>query len=194
MVVNFGCWVRKQNRIANNVDPSEMVCLMDLHCLHGYSKKMGFDILCKLPPKKTFVWNVKSCFLVKKKEKTILKSYMQKSGLCLTWKSNNRAIPPLFCNIFNIFLTLEVKLYIHLWNVLVQFVFFLNSTNLICQWRDISQYFRENLGFRDDESQLYHSDQLQIQAFWVSLFLNSCIISANVRFLHINMKGNSTLI
>ena len=33
--------------------------------------------------------------------------------------------------------------------------FFLNSANLICQNTDISKYFRESLGLRDNESHLY---------------------------------------
>ena len=33
--------------------------------------------------------------------------------------------------------------------------FFLKSTNLICRGRDISKYFIESLGFRDNESRLY---------------------------------------
>ena len=33
--------------------------------------------------------------------------------------------------------------------------FFPNSANLICRGTDFSKYFRESLGFRDDESQLY---------------------------------------
>ena len=34
-------------------------------------------------------------------------------------------------------------------------LFFLNSENLICQSTDISKYFRESLGIRDNESRLY---------------------------------------
>ena len=33
--------------------------------------------------------------------------------------------------------------------------FFFNSANLICRGTDISKYFRESLGIRDNESQLY---------------------------------------
>ena len=33
--------------------------------------------------------------------------------------------------------------------------FLLNSANLICRDTDISKYFRESLGLRDNESQLY---------------------------------------
>ena len=32
---------------------------------------------------------------------------------------------------------------------------FLNSGNLICRGTDISEYFRESLGIRDNESRLY---------------------------------------
>ena len=34
-------------------------------------------------------------------------------------------------------------------------VYFLNSGNLICRSTDISMYFRESLGVRDNESRLY---------------------------------------
>ena len=36
-----------------------------------------------------------------------------------------------------------------------QIIFFLNSANLICRTTDISKYFRESLGIRDNESRLY---------------------------------------
>ena len=32
---------------------------------------------------------------------------------------------------------------------------FLNSANLICRSTDISKYFRESLGIRDNDSRLY---------------------------------------
>ena len=38
--------------------------------------------------------------------------------------------------------------------MVVQFIF-LNFANLICRGMDISKYFRESLGIRDNESQLY---------------------------------------
>ena len=37
----------------------------------------------------------------------------------------------------------------------VRFLFLLNSANLICRGTDISKYFRESLGIRDNESRLY---------------------------------------
>ena len=40
--------------------------------------------------------------------------------------------------------------------MVVRFIyFFLNSENLICRGTDISKYFRESCGFRDNESRLY---------------------------------------
>ena len=36
--------------------------------------------------------------------------------------------------------------------------FFLNSENLVCRARDISKYFRQSLGLRDNESRLYTFD------------------------------------
>ena len=65
------------------------------------------------------------------------------------------AISPLFHNIFNISLTSKVKLHIHLLNVVVSFIGFLTSATLIFRSTDISKCFRESLGIRDNESQLY---------------------------------------
>ena len=38
---------------------------------------------------------------------------------------------------------------------LIELVFFLNSANLICRSTDISKYFKQSLGIRDNESRLY---------------------------------------
>ena len=54
-----------------------------------------------------------------------------------------------------IFLTSGVKLHIHLLNVVVQFIVFLTLSTLICRGTDISKYFSESLGIRDNESRLY---------------------------------------
>ena len=54
-----------------------------------------------------------------------------------------------------IFLTSGVKLHIHLLNVVVQFIVFLTLSTLICRGTDISKYFSESLGIRDNGSQLY---------------------------------------
>ena len=56
-----------------------------------------------------------------------------------------------------IFLTLGVKLHIHLLNVVVQFIVFLTLSILICRGTDISKCFSESLGIRDNESRLYVS-------------------------------------
>ena len=62
----------------------------------------------------------------------------------------------LFSTLFkNIFLTSRVKLHIHLLNVVVQFAVFLTLSTLICRGTDISKYFSESLGIRDNESRLY---------------------------------------
>ena len=66
------------------------------------------------------------------------------------WKKGE--ISPLFHNIFNISLTSRVQQYIYLLNVVVR-IFFLNSANLICRGTDISKYFRESLGIRDNVSE-----------------------------------------
>ena len=52
-----------------------------------------------------------------------------------------KLLSPLFHNIFNISLTSGVKLHIHLWNMVVRFIFFYNSANLICRGTVILQYY-----------------------------------------------------
>ena len=48
---------------------------------------------------------------------------------------------------FSIYLFLQAeKIHTHLLNVVVRFIFFLNSANLICRGIDISKCFRESLG------------------------------------------------
>ena len=62
----------------------------------------------------------------------------------------------LFSTLFYMyFLTSRVKLHIHLLNVVVQFIVFLILSTLICRGTDISKYFSESLGIRDNESRLY---------------------------------------
>ena len=60
----------------------------------------------------------------------------------------------LFHIIVYIFLTSGVKLHIHLLNVVVQFIVFLTLSILICRDTDMSKYFSESLGIRDNESRL----------------------------------------
>ena len=62
----------------------------------------------------------------------------------------------LFSTLFiYLFLTSGVKLHIHLLNVAVQLIVFLTLSTLICRGTDISKYFSESLGLRDNESRLY---------------------------------------
>ena len=62
----------------------------------------------------------------------------------------------LFSTIFSLlYLTSGFKLHIHLLNVVVRFIVFLNSANLICRGTDISKYFRESLGLRNNKNRLY---------------------------------------
>ena len=59
----------------------------------------------------------------------------------------------LFPTIFSLlYLTSGFKLHIHLLHVVVQFIVFLSSANLICRGTDISKYFRESFGLQDNES------------------------------------------
>ena len=63
----------------------------------------------------------------------------------------------LFSTLFYIyiFLTLGIKLHIHLLNVVVQFIVFLTLSSLICRGTDMSKCFSESLGIRDNGSRLY---------------------------------------
>ena len=64
----------------------------------------------------------------------------------------------LFSTLFYIyFLTSGVKLHIHLLNVVVQFIVFRTLSTLICRGTDISKYFSESLGIRDNESTVVRS-------------------------------------
>ena len=67
-----------------------------------------------------------------------------------------------------IFLTLGVKLHIHLLNVVVQFIVFLTLSTLICRDMDISKCFSESLGIRDNESRVY------VPFYLLDLFSKKC--------------------
>ena len=67
-------------------------------------------------------------------------------------RSNFSSFPHYFIYIF---LTSGVKLHIHLLNVVVQFIVFHTLSTLICRGIDISKYFSESFGIRDNESRLY---------------------------------------
>ena len=61
----------------------------------------------------------------------------------------------LFSTIFSVYLYFHESNYIlicEMW--LFDLSFFLNSANLICRDMDISKYFRESLGLRDNECRL----------------------------------------
>ena len=75
------------------------------------------------------------------------------------------AISPLFHNIFNISLTSRVQLHIYLLNGVNRISFSPNSANLICRSTDISKYFRESLGIRDNESRLYIQENEILTSF-----------------------------
>ena len=67
-----------------------------------------------------------------------------------------RAISPLFHNIFNISLTSSPTACIYkIVKCGCSNYFFLNSENLIYRGTDISKFFGESLGIRDNESRLY---------------------------------------
>ena len=67
-------------------------------------------------------------------------------------KENFSSFPHYF--IYTIFLTSGVKIYIHLLNVVVQFIILLTLSTLICRGTDISKCFSESLGIRDNENRL----------------------------------------
>ena len=76
-----------------------------------------------------------------------------------------------FPHFLYIFLTSGVKLHIHLLNVIVQFIVFLTLSTLICRCTDISKYFSESLGIRDNESRLYSLraiySPLRVKLIWL---------------------------
>ena len=75
----------------------------------------------------------------------------------------------------NIFLTSGVKLHIHLFNVIVQVIVFLTLLTLICRGTDISKYFSESLGIRDNESRqyLYSTCIVNCRQLWLCIQRNS---------------------
>ena len=72
-----------------------------------------------------------------------------------------------------IFLTSGAKLLIHLLNVVVQFIVFLTLSTLICRGTDISKYFNESFGIRDNESRLYTQ---QLPRFILIPSYNVCFV------------------
>ena len=91
-----------------------------------------------------------------------------KSGPCFNmklWQQVTKQCGKSFPHYFiYIFLTSGVKLHIHLLNVAVQFIVFLTLSTLICRGTDISKYFCESLGLRDNESRLYKISRIRIRA------------------------------
>ena len=80
----------------------------------------------------------------------------------LTCKSNNKYQNIVemrsnffFPQYFQYILTSGVKLHVHLLNVVVRLIGFLNSANRICRKTEFSKYSRESLGLRDNECRLY---------------------------------------
>ena len=102
------------------------------------------------------------------------------TGNKILWKRG--AISPLFHNSFNISLTRSQISYtvvkcgcsIH---------FFLNLANLICRGTDISKYFRQSLGIRENEGRLYitltyeHRVDASTTTIWTGLFpIELCLV------------------
>ena len=80
------------------------------------------------------------------------------TGYKILWKRGEIAPKEqflLFSTIFSIYFQLQESNYIYICKMWLFDLFFHNSANLICRSTDISKYFRESLGIRDNESQLY---------------------------------------
>ena len=77
-----------------------------------------------------------------------------------------------------LYLTAGFKLHIHLLNVVVRFIVFLNSANLICRGTDISKYFRESPGLQDNKSRLYLNVLKQNMYVWKAKCIGSKTISS----------------
>ena len=69
-------------------------------------------------------------------------------------------------------LTLGVILHIHLLNVVVWFIAFLNSATLIFRGMGISKCLRESFGIRDKESRLYLVLYVAFESFLFVLHLS----------------------
>ena len=75
---------------------------------------------------------------------------VEKRRNCSLW-SNFSSFPQYFQYISN----LESNYIFILLKVVIRLIVFLSSANLICRSTDISKYFIESLGVRDNESRLY---------------------------------------
>ena len=82
------------------------------------------------------------------------------------WSSFNMEIAISLClhNIFNISLTSGVKFHIHLWNVVVSFIFPQFCKSDMSRY-GYTKYFRQSLGRRDKESRLYVFSPLHYQVY-----------------------------
>ena len=82
-------------------------------------------------------------------------------------------------------LTSGVILHIHLLNLVVRFIVFLTSANLIFRGKDISKCFRESLGIRDNESRLYlqHDDFHNMSSVGISTISILVSTSSSTQFL-----------
>ena len=92
-----------------------------------------------------------------------------------------------------IFLTKGVRLHIHLWNLVVRIVFFLNTTILICRSTDISKCSRGSLRFRDNESRLYIYYPMQTQTSHTGL-CSKCqvtVLNMNIRKEILNLEKSN---
>ena len=67
-------------------------------------------------------------------------------------------------------------------------LFFLNSANLICRGTDISKYFRESLGIRDNESRLYIESPVVLAHALSLLPLAKLHLSCRYQYVHVSQK------
>ena len=80
------------------------------------------------------------------------------TGNKILWKREEIASKEqfrLFSTIFSVYLKLQESNYISFVKCGCSVYFFINSANLICRGTNISKYFRESLGLRDNKSRLY---------------------------------------
>ena len=91
-----------------------------------------------------------------------------------------------------IFLTSGVKLHIHLFNVVVQFIVFLTLSTLICRGTDISKCFSESLGIRDNESRLYF--KINLFKTFLKLFIGTktviSLVPLNINEMQMSKSSN----
>ena len=103
----------------------------------------------------------------------------------------------LFSTIFSVYLYFQESNYIFICEIwLFDLSFFLNYAILICRDTDILKYFRESVGLRDNESQLYWNwRNKKYEPQCEKMYFVTCAPNAdsNHKLVRPNKKGSSNV-